>query len=159
EASEARPLTIAQFACTALLLTAVLLYVDVALSEPVPGANGNASGVAALIELGRRLDAHPPQNLDVWLVSPGATEGIMLGMREWMRAHSGELDPRRTFFLNLDSVGRGTVRIVGSEGFVIIYRNDARLVQIATAHAAGELERTPYTWRLGTDGTIPAMRG
>jgi hypothetical protein len=159
EASEARPLTIAQFVCTAVLLTAVLLFVDVALSEPVPGANDNASGVAALLELGRRLDSNPPQNLDVWLVSPGAKEGLMLGMREWMRAHADELDPRRTFFLNLDSVGRGTVRIVGSEGFVIIYRHDARLVELAAAHARDDLEREPYTWRLGTDGTIPAMRG
>jgi hypothetical protein len=83
----------------------------------------------------------------------------MLGMREWMRAHADELDPRRTFFLNLDSVGIGHTRIVGSEGFVIIYRHDARLVDIAAAHARGDLEREPYTWRLGTDGTIPAMRG
>ena len=159
EASEARPLTIAQFVCTALLLTAVTLFVDVALSDPVPGANGNASGVAAMLELGRRLYERPPQNLDVWLVSPGAKEGLMLGMREWMRSHADELDPRRTFFLNLDSVGRGNVRVVGSEGFVIIYRHDARLIDLATAHARDELERQPYTWRCGTDGTIPAMRG
>jgi hypothetical protein len=159
EASEARPLTIAQFACTAVLLTAFTLFVDVALSDPIPGANDNASGVAALLELGRRLDARPPRDLDVWLVSPGAKEALMLGMREWMRAHADELDPRRTFFLNLDCIGRGSPRIVGAEGFVIIYRHDPRLVDLATAHAGNELEREPYTWRIGTDGTIPAMHG
>ena len=44
-------------------------------------------------------------------------------------------------------------------GFVIIYRHDSRLVDIATAHAREGVEPEPFTWRLGTDGTIPAMRG
>src|SRR5213078_3947476 len=113
------PLTIAQFVDTALLLVAFTLLVDVALSDVVPGANGNASGVAAVLEVGRRLETSQPENLDVWLVFPGAKEGLMLGMREWWRSHAGELDPRRTFFVNVDSVGSGTIRVVGAEGFVI----------------------------------------
>jgi hypothetical protein len=159
EANEARPLTVAQFIDTTILMTAFVLFVDVALSDPVPGASDNASGVAAVLELARRLGVSPPANLDVWIVFTGAKEGLMLGMREWMRAHEDDIDPRRTFFVNVDNVGAGTVRAVSAEGFVIIYRHDQRLIELATEAAATPLERSPHLWRLGTDGTLPAMRG
>ena len=112
-----------------------------------------------MLEVGRRLDANPPANLNVWLVFPGAKEGITLGMREWMRAHQDELDPRRTFFINVDNVGTGRPRVVGAEGYVIIYQHDARLIQLATSLLPDDDDRTPLVWRLGTDGVIPAMRG
>jgi hypothetical protein len=159
---EATPLTVVQFIDTALLLAAFTLLIDVALSDVVPGANDNGSGVAAALELGRRLEADLPEHLDVWLVFPGAKEGLMLGMREWWRTHEADLDRRRTFFVNLDSVGAGRVRAVGAEGFILISRHDARLVRLADA-AAKEVEGdgalAPLTWRLGTDGTIPLVRG
>ncbi len=155
EADEVMLLTAAQFVATALLMIAFTLFVDVALSDVVPGANDNASGVAAALELGRRLGASPPANLDVWIVFTGASEATMLGMREWMRAHSDEVDPRRTFFLNLDSVGSGKPRPVAAEGFVIIYQHDLRLVRLAEPLAA----LPPLVLRLGTDGVVPAMRG
>jgi peptidase M28-like protein len=158
-ADEATALTIAQFVATVVLMVAFTLFIDVALSEPVPGANDNASGVAAVLEVGRRLDTDPPANLNIWLVFPGAKEGIMLGMREWMRAHHDELDPRRTFFVNVDNVGTGRPRVVGAEGYVIIYQHDARLIQLAASLLPDDDDRTPLVWRLGTDGVVPAMRG
>jgi len=159
DASEATPVTIAQFVDTTILMVAFVLFVDVALSDPVPGASDNASGAAAVLELARRLGVSPPANLDVWIVFTGAKEGLMLGMREWMRAHEDEIDRRRTFFVNVDNVGAGTVRPVSAEGFLIIYRHDRRLLDLATETAVTPLERSPHLWRLGTDGTLPAMRG
>ena len=161
EQGEATWLTIAQFAATAILLVAVAMLVDVALSDPVPGANDNASGVAAALDLGRRLGSERLTNVDLWLVFPGAEEGLMLGMREWMREHASEIDPRRTFFLNIDSVGAGRVRFVSGEGFVVIYQHDARLVELGRSIAASSesADPDPYVWRVGTDGTIPTMRG
>jgi hypothetical protein len=162
-ADEATLLTAAQFVPTVLLLVAITLFVDIALSEVVPGASDNASGVAAALELTRRLAGQPPAHLDLWVVFTGAKEGFMLGMREWMRAHQDELDPRRTFFLNLDNVGAGTPRVVGAEGFVILYQHDRRLVDlgrsIAEEAGADRIAATPHVWRLGTDGVIPLMRG
>jgi hypothetical protein len=159
---EATPLTIAQFVATAVLMTAFTLFVDVALSDPVPGASCNASGIAAALELGRRLDGRPPANLDVSLVFPGAREGLMLGMRAWLRAHADELDPRRTFFLNLEGVGSGTVRFVTAEGYVILYQHDARLVRLAESLARREgatADPRPLTLRYATDGVLLPMRG
>jgi peptidase M28-like protein len=148
--------TAAQFVPTVLMLVAVVLFVDIALSEVVPGASDNASGVAATLELARRLRAAPPdEHLDVWVVFTGAKEGLMLGMREWMRAHASELDERRTFFVNIDTVGRGAVRYVTGEGFVVISQPDRRLVELCSSIGNGR----PYIWRTGTDGTIPIIQG
>jgi peptidase M28-like protein len=151
---ESTVLTVIQFVPTVLLIVGVLLFMDVALSDPVPGANDNASGVAAVFELARRLTEHPPHHLDVWLVLTGANEGLMLGMREWMRAHSDDIDPRRTFFVNLDSVGRGEVGYVKAEGFVVIEQHDARLVRLCESIGTGK----PEVLRFGTDAVIPTMR-
>jgi hypothetical protein len=151
---ESTVLTAIQFVPTVLLIVAVLLFVDVALSDPVPGANDNASGVAAVLELARRLTAAEPHYLDVWVVLTGANEGLMLGMREWMRAHRDDIDPRRTFFVNLESVGRGEVRYVRGEGFVVIEQHDARLVRLCESIGIGK----PQFLRFGTDGVVPTMR-
>jgi hypothetical protein len=148
--------TAAQFVPTVLLIVAVVLFVDIALSEVVPGASDNASGVAATLELARRLSHAPPdEHLDIWVVFTGAKEGLMLGMREWIRSHAAELDKRWTFFVNIDNVGRGAVRYVTGEGFVVISQPDARMVELCSAVGNAR----PYIWRLGTDGTIPITRG
>jgi hypothetical protein len=147
--------TAAQFLPTVLLIVAVMLFVDIALSEVVPGASDNASGVAATLELARRLSDNPPEHLDVWIVFPGAKEALMLGMRQWMRDHADDLDPRRMFFVNVDTVGRGTPRFVGQEGYVVISQHDARLVDLCASIG----KATPHRLRFGTDGVIPLTRG
>jgi hypothetical protein len=152
---ESNLLTVVQFIPTVLLIVGVLLFVDVALSDPVPGANDNASGVAAVLELARRLTDQPPGYLDVWVVLTGANEGLMLGIREWMKEHSDDIDPRRTFFVNFESVGRGDVRYLKAEGYVILEQHDARLVRLCESIGTGK----PHVLRFGTDGVIPTMRG
>jgi hypothetical protein len=151
---ESTVLTVIQFIPTVLLIVGVLLFVDVALSDPVPGGNDNASGVVAVLELAGRLSEHPPQYLDVWVVLTGANEGLMLGMREWMRAHREDIDPRRTFFVNFESVGRGEVGYVTGEGYVVIEQHDARLVRLCESIGTGK----PRVLRFGTDAVIPTMR-
>jgi hypothetical protein len=145
-------LTAFQFAATIPLLVGAMLFVDIALSDVVPGANDNASGVAAVLEAGRRLGERPPEHLDVWLLFTGAKEAHMLGIRAWLKAHEDELDRRRTFFVNVDSVGDGDVRAVSGEGFVLIEQHDGRLLELARGAGA-----RPYVWRLGTDGVVPAL--
>jgi hypothetical protein len=147
--------TVGQFLPTVVLIVAVMLFVDIALSEVVPGASDNASGVAATLELARRLADRPPEHSDVWVVFPGAKEGLMLGMRQWMRDHGDELDPRRMFFVNIDTVGKGKVRFVGQEGYVVISQHDARLVNLSESIGSA----TPQRLRFGTDGVVPLTRG
>jgi hypothetical protein len=57
---------------------------DTALRSPVPGANDNASGVAALLALAGRLASDPLDETEVLLVFPGAEEAGMGGMRAFL---------------------------------------------------------------------------
>jgi Zn-dependent M28 family amino/carboxypeptidase len=147
--------TVGQFLPTIVLIVAVMLFVDIALSEVVPGASDNASGVATTLELARRLNDHPLEHSDVWIVLPGSKEGLMLGMRQWMRDHADELDQRRMFFVNVDTVGNGKVRFVGQEGYVVISQHDGRLVDLCAEIGTA----TPQRLRFGTDGLVPLTRG
>lgn len=152
--TDASVMTIVQFALTVVLAAYVALLLDSALAGVVPGASGNASGVAALLEVARRLDQLPPFHLDVWVVFTGAKEGFGLGMRQWLKEHTEDVDPRYTYFINIDTVGNGDMHHVTGEGFGLMYRHDRRLIRLCES-----IGSKPYVWRLGTDGVIPLMRG
>ena len=126
---DALALTIVQFIPTVVMIVSVPLLLDVALSGFVPAANDNASGVATVLDLAERYGGEL-EHFDVWVLFPGAEEGLMLGMREWLRDHKGELDPTRTVFLNVDKVGFGTVRYLTKEGFVVATSYHPSLVEL-----------------------------
>jgi hypothetical protein len=152
--SDSGVLSAIQFATTVILMTYVVLFVDVAMSPPSEGANSNASGIAALLEVARRIARDPLDAVDLWLVFPAAQEGFMLGMRDWMKKNAEGLDQRRTFFVHVDTVGAGKVHHVTGEGMPLLYRHDPSLLRICE-----QLGSEPKVWRTGTDGVIPAMQG
>ena len=147
-------LTVAQFVLAAVLLTYLMLFVDAAVSDMSPGASTNASGVAALLEVGRRLQEQPLEGVETWLVFPAAKEGLTLGMRAWLKEHGDEIDPRDTFFVNVDTIGAGDVHHTTADGYALVFRSDRRLIRLCE-----ELGSRPYTWRIGTDATQAAMAG
>lgn len=120
--------TVIQFIPTVVLIVSVPLLVDIALSDVVPGANDNASGVATVLRLAERYSGRL-EHFDLWVVFPGAEEGLLLGMREWMRVHKRELNRERTVFLNVDIAGNGTVRWMTKEGLVAAMRYHPTLVR------------------------------
>jgi hypothetical protein len=69
-----------------------------------PGADDNASGTAAMLELARRLQARPPRR-SVILLAFGAEELGLVGSRAFVENPSIELR-RIDLVLNLDMVGR-----------------------------------------------------
>jgi hypothetical protein len=137
---DAEWLSLAQLVPTVLLLISIVLLLDIALSGVVPGAYDNASGVAAVLSTAQALDEEPPENLDVWVVLPGAEECNCEGMARWVSKHRSELDRERTFFINLDSVSFGEVHYLTSEGAIVSYAMDERLVQLCEAIAAADPE-------------------
>ncbi len=102
-----------------LLALAAAMYLDTARSPTVPGANDDATGVAALIELTRRLAAAPVPGADVLVVATGAEEAGMGGMRAFLAAHLPELPPDATFVLNLDTLGSGTPAVLTGEATLL----------------------------------------
>jgi acetylornithine deacetylase/succinyl-diaminopimelate desuccinylase-like protein len=142
-----------------LLALVAALVLDTATRPTVPGANDNASGVAALLHVAGRLAAEPLDRTDVVLAFPGAEEAGMGGMRAFLRRHP--LDPRTTFVLGLDTVGSGTPIVARAEGALFPHRyrdEDLDLVDRGARHAG---EQPPQRWRIAayTDPILARFAG
>ena len=129
--------SLAQLPPTLILLFAIFLLVDIQLSDVVPGANDNASGVAVALALAERLREEQPRNLDVWLVLTGAQECGCEGMRSFLRGRRKQFDRASTFVLAIDSVGSGDVRWVASEGLTVSFEMDRRLLELCDGGRRG----------------------
>jgi hypothetical protein len=153
---EGTGLTVIQFIPTVVLIASIPLLIDIALSDVVPGANDNASGVATVLRLAERYSGRL-KHFDVWVVFPGAEEGLVLGMREWMEKHKRELEAETTVFLNVDIAGNGTVRWIEKEGFVMGLRYHPTLIEMC--EEVGEDRGRGLVSRNATDALVPRSAG
>ena len=135
---------------------------DVWRSATVPGANDNLSGVAALVALAETLSAESTPGLRVLLVSCGAEETLQDGIRAFVASHRERLDPARTTFLNLDTIGSPHLIMLEGEGPIWMERYTGpwlRDLVASTAERLGiELERG-FLARSSTDSVIPSRAG
>jgi hypothetical protein len=132
-----------QFAATVVLIVALPLLVDIGLSDPVPGASDNASGVATVLRLAERY-GDDLEHFDVWVLFTGGEEAFGEGMREWTRRRRRELDARTTVFLNVDTVGSGTVRYAEREGPLLPGRYGVRPTRIRAPNDAVAARRAGF---------------
>jgi hypothetical protein len=108
------------------------------------GANNNASGVAALLELAERLSARPIEEADVMLAATGSHANWMAGMRHLLESHTFE--GPHLFILNVESVGVGTLHYITGEGMVNLTGAPLELVRAAEV-AAPAFGATPRRLR------------
>ena len=141
-------------------VTAALLA-NIGRSPVSPGANDNASGVAAVLALAEEFKQRPPPNLEVWFLSTGCEEAIMGGMLAFGHRHFPELATRRPFFLNFEMLGSGRVSYMEGEGFLKLYPYHREAVEMAAKVASerGFEEVRSHTIRLGTDALVPTRHG
>jgi Peptidase family M28 len=118
---------------TIVLIVAGFLLIDIALSDIVPGAYDNASGVAAVLSAADELTANPPENLDVWVVLAGSEESFCEGSRAFVKSRRKEFDRATTAFVNVDSVSFGQVAYEISQGPVISLPHDPELIELCQA--------------------------
>jgi hypothetical protein len=144
-------------------LTAVSLLV-VSWNAPgnaSPGAMDNATGLAVLGELARTLPGDPAlAGARLTFLATGAEELGLVGAFRWIAAHEAELDPARTVFVNIDSVG------VGAGLLAIDVNGEApdgralRAVLAAVARAEDvRLRLVPFLPGVGVDTMPIAARG
>lgn len=113
---------ISLFALTAFLGAAavhaglLVLAVDWWRSPPVEGAVDNASGLSILWGAAKKLTRRPLRHAELWVVATGDREQDCGGMKAFLRQFERHLDPERTFVINVDQVGQGTLYIVTAEG-------------------------------------------
>lgn len=142
------------------LAISTLLFGQAALSPTVPGANDNATGVAAVLELARRLKERPLPGVDVVIVSPGGEEAGSVGMLAWMRGPGRSLDRRSTLVVNLDAIGSGGYLVVSRrEGLTGWFRNEDVDLCRRGAQLAGLAEPRVVTFPNVTDAFVARRTG
>ncbi len=130
----------------ALCAFIVVLFTDIARRAPVPGANDNASGVAALLGVACDLAGSRPASLRVVLLSAGSEETMLEGMDAFLRRHRDELDPARTIVVCLDMLGWDRLLLRETEGVLRRYRTrseDVHLLLHAARAATVRVEVAP----------------
>ena len=130
----------------ALCAFIVVLFSDIARRAPVPGANDNASGAAAVLGVARDLGDSPPESVRVVLLSAGSEETMLEGMDAFLRRHRAELDPARTLVVCLDMIGWDRLVLRESEGVLRRYGTrpaDLDLVLAAARAASIPVEVAP----------------
>jgi len=148
-----------RWGAVAILLTAATaLYLSENQSEPVRGANGNASGTAVLVSLAESLQQHALASTDVMLIATGSKETWLSGMQHLLTM-LGDDHPSTVYFINVSNVGGAKLRYVRGEGMMHIFPSAKELVRIAEAEAPA-YGATPLTYRgLPTDALAPMVRG
>ena len=111
---------------SALLAANLGLGVQSALSETVPGASDNATGVAGVLELARRYAESPPEDTEVIVLCPSGEEVGLAGMCQWLRIRKGS-DPSVNgllLFVGLDTIGAGEPVVARGESLTGRYRDE-----------------------------------
>jgi Zn-dependent M28 family amino/carboxypeptidase len=95
-------------------------FADIARSPVVPGANDNLSAVAVLVAVAEALKEKPIGGLRVVLASCGAEEVLQGGIYGFADRHLAEMDPERTWVLNLDTIGSPELVLLEGEGEILM---------------------------------------
>lgn len=105
---------------TVLSTLAAAALADFGRDRPVPGANDNLSGVAALVAIAERPAAEPIEGLRVVLASCGAEEVCQGGVYGFLEDHRDDLPREATTVINLDTVGSPRLVLLEGEGCVVM---------------------------------------
>lgn len=136
----------------------IMIHREVVMTH-TPGANDNASGVAAMLSLVDKMSE--PESLveGVLFVATGAEEAGTVGMIEFLKSHGGRI--RDAFIVNLDNLGAGWLCYIDREGMLSGHRSDEVLLWLAGKVV--EKKRLPLSrcsYRLlSTDATPALVRG
>src|SRR6185295_2324878 len=110
---------------TALAALSVGVLADIALRDTVPGANDNATGVAAILAVARSLVERPTESVRVMLVST-SEEALCEGMQAFAKRHFAALPRESTFFLTLETLGSPHLLVLRGEGMIKMRAYPAR---------------------------------
>jgi hypothetical protein len=137
-------LTVVQFIPTVLLIIAVALLLDIALSPTQAGENDNATGAALALRLAERFGGGRLDHFDVHVLLTGGQKAVAAGSRSFLKRHKRELSRERTVILNLDAVGSGTVRYTSREGPLVAIKSHPQLIQLCQGIAEDDEDENAF---------------
>lgn len=131
-----------------------------AMARPTPGANDNASAVAAMLLAAEQFKTQMPADTELIVVGTGAEECGCGGMRELLDGYP-HWDRDHTYFINFECVGGGQLHYVASEGLLARVHYPPELLCIARRVGATQQfgPVTPVHLLAGTDANVPARKG
>lgn len=144
---------------TYLLVPFVLMAHRERSMDYTPGANDNASGVAAMLALMDKMSEDESRLGGVMFVATGAEEVGTAGMLEFLKSDGKRLED--ALFVNLDNLGSGHLCYIDEEGMLFPHGSDPVLLWLSDKVI--EKKRFPV-WRSGyrllsTDATPALARG
>ncbi len=122
----------------------------------IPGANDNASGVAALMGIAKAISEEPKTNNEFWLVATGCEEAGNVGMLRFLNKYKDLL--LDAYFINFDNLGEGKLKYIIEEGMLIGLKANPELIRSAsrTVYEEGlNIRRKKY--RMLTTDATPAI--
>ena len=125
--------------------------------EDIRGANGNASGVAALLRLAARLREQSIDDADIWLAATGSNEAWMSGAHRLLKLAKSEKRP--VYILNIESVGDGRLHYTTAEGLLGRTACGKDIVAAARANAAAFGARPAVMSAVPTGAHLPLAWG
>jgi hypothetical protein len=145
--------------CAYMLVPLTIMVHREASMDYTPGANDNASGVAAMLALMDKVTEDESSTPGVMFVATGAEEVGTAGMIEFLKKYGDRV--RDSLIVNLDNLGTGHVCYIDCEGMLLGHRSSAVLLWLAGK--VTEKKRFPV-WRAGyrllsTDATPALARG
>lgn len=118
------------------MLQGIMLSIDYFRYGFSNGAADNATGVAAALATAQRLWRNPIPGWQVDVVLTSAEEVVMAGARHYYFANRDRLDPRTTYVVNFDNLGKGDVKIITRTGSMTTVVYDNAIVDAALQTAA-----------------------
>lgn len=145
----------------ALCAGIIASFAEIALRPTVPGANDNLTGVATVVGVAEALREHPVRGLRVLLVSTGAEESLMEGMRAFAARHFPLMAPAQSSVLCVDTVGSPNLVLAEAEGMLLMRDYDPAFNELVAdcAQSEGVKLLRHLRMRLGTDGLLAIRHG
>jgi Zn-dependent M28 family amino/carboxypeptidase len=151
---------IATLVLSAYLLVPLSIMVHRELAmDYTPGANDNASGVAAMLALADKATEEESLLPGLMFVATGAEEVGTAGMIEFLKAHGDRVAD--ALIVNLDNLGTGHLCYIDSEGMLLGHNSSPVLLWLAAKVVEKKglpVWRTSYRL-LSTDATPALARG
>lgn len=126
-------------------------------TEASQGANHNASGIAALLEIAQRLHKRRIRKASVLFYFSGGHYANMAGMRALVREIITV--KKETYIINLEGVGAGELCYTESEGLLMRTACSKRLVDAASRRAKRYKARSARVRDFATAAYLPLLRG
>jgi hypothetical protein len=109
---------------------ALILCLQADFTPYSPGANDNASGVAAGLALARRISEQPLSQTEVHLAFTGCEEVGDYGIAAYLNAHAEDLGNDAVYII-LDEIGLGQVKFLTADGLILKHRTHPKALEIA----------------------------